>query len=171
MITRLPSYVVAEIPEPTRSEIQALRDSFSTPTALLPVEITLLGSSGTGPIPVGTSISFIQEQIDSLLSTVSSWEVSFSEIRIFPNTSIVYLAPTDRQPFDHCHKILRYSSLPTLPSKFSYNPHCTLRSGPATTLELASALERKFPQASFMIEMISVYSAHCDLVYQKSIKA
>ena len=46
--------IVAEIPDPVRSQVQALRDSLNTPTRKLPVEITLAGSSGVGPIPAGT---------------------------------------------------------------------------------------------------------------------
>lgn len=53
------SYIVAEIPDPVRSQIQALRDSLNTLTARLPVEITLAGSSGVGPIPIGTDLSLI----------------------------------------------------------------------------------------------------------------
>ena len=48
------SYIVAEIPEPVHSQIQGMRDSLNTLTSKLPVEITLAGSSGVGPIPVGT---------------------------------------------------------------------------------------------------------------------
>lgn len=54
------AYIVAEIPEPVRSQVQALRDSLNTLTAKLPVEITLAGSSGVGPIPVGTDLSLIK---------------------------------------------------------------------------------------------------------------
>jgi 2'-5' RNA ligase len=176
MTTRFPSYIVAEIPEPVRSGIQALRDSFPTPTALLPVEITLLGSSGIGPVPAGTPIGLIEDQIDSLFSTVAPWEVSFSGIRIFPHTSIAYLAPADRRPFDDLHGMLRDSCIPHSVSPFPYNPHCTVRSGNATPQELSRVLGHAFPTKSFMIDTISVYdlnleSIHCDLIYQKQLKA
>lgn len=175
MTTRFPSYVVAEIPEPIRSKIQALRELFSTSTAFLPVEITLLGSSGLGPIPVGTSIQLIEEQIDSLFSTVTPWVVSFSEIRVFPNTSIAYLAPRDRRPFDRLHEALRNSLLPYSTSPFPFNPHCTLRSGNATPEELTCVIGHAFPTASFTIDTISIYeldleSINCNLIYQKCLQ-
>lgn len=174
MITRLPSYVVAEIPEPVRSEIQALRKSFGTPTALLPVEVTLLGSSGAGPIPAGTPIQTIQKQIDLLFAHVTPWNVSFAGIRVFPNTAIAYLAPVDRDGFDRIHAILRDSSIPHTESTFPFTPHCSLRSGPATPGELSKVLQHSFPMEPFNIDTISIYefdetNFHCDLIYQKTL--
>ncbi len=176
MTTSLPSYVVAEIPEPIRSKIKALRESFGTPTALLPVEITLFGSSGVGPIPAGTPIQAIQEQIDLLFAPIAPWNVSFSEIRVFPNTAIAYLSPLDRSCFDRIHAILRGSSIPCTESAFPFNPHCTLRSGSATPEELSRILEHSFPVEPFMIDTISVYdfdssAVHCDLIYQRKLTA
>lgn len=51
---RRPAFVVLEIPSPISGVIQAIRDSSATSAARLPVEISVAGSSGVGPIPVGT---------------------------------------------------------------------------------------------------------------------
>ena len=174
MTTTLPSYVVAEIPDPVRSEIQALRDELGTPTARLPVEITLFGSSGVGPIPVGASVESIIHEIESVFSSVSPWEAAFDEVRVFPNTSIAYLAPVDRSPFDLIHNLLRDSALPRSSNQFPYNPHCTLRSGAATAGELSKILSRDFPTSSFLIDTISVYDLdvegiRCNLHCQKKL--
>src|SRR5882672_9763768 len=106
------SYIVAEIPEPVRSQVQAMRDSLKTLTAKLPVEITLAGSSGVGPIPVGTDLSLVQRHLDRTLSDISSFGARFSAIRVFPNTSIFFLEPFDRSPFDYLHNALRISGIP-----------------------------------------------------------
>jgi hypothetical protein len=79
------SSVVTEIPVPVCSQVQALRDSLNTLTAKLPVEITLAGSSGVGPIPVGTDLSLIKRHLDRILSNVSPFRARFSAIRTFPN--------------------------------------------------------------------------------------
>src|SRR6266571_2339928 len=99
-----PSYIVAEIPEPVRSQVQALPDLLNTPTAKLPVEITLASSSGVGPIPAGTDLSLIKRQLDRALSAMSPFRARFSAIRNFPNTSIFFLEPFDRSPFDCLHR-------------------------------------------------------------------
>src|SRR3954467_8869518 len=85
------AYIVAEIPEPVRSQVQALRDSLNTLTAKLPVEITLAGSSGVGPIPVGTDLSLIERHLDRTLSNISPCRARFSAIGRFPNTSTFFL--------------------------------------------------------------------------------
>src|ERR1700677_360348 len=177
MITRAPCFIVAEKPEPIRTEIQSLRDAFATPTAALPVEITLLGSSGVGPIPIGTPVALIQEQMQLLFSKVSPWKVAFSGIRIFPNTSIAYLAPFDRSRFDFLHNLCRDSALPSSPSRFPYNPHCTLRAGGALTPDqLSDILSHQFPKSIFEIDTISVYDLdinpfRCNLICQKQLRA
>src|SRR6267154_2960556 len=153
-----PSYIVAEIPEPVCSQVQALRDSLDTLTAKLPVEITLAGSSGVGPIPAGTDLSLIQRHLDRTLSDISPFRARFSAIRTFPNTSIFFLEPFDRSPFDRIHQELRISGIPFSGIRWPYNPHCTLRGGKAfsadAALELAS---RSFPQEEFWISTVSVY--------------
>ena len=174
MTTTLPSYIVAEIPEPIRSEIQNLRDSLGTLTARLPVEITLFGSSGVGPIPAGTSIESIVAEVNSIFSSIEPWEVRFDGVRVFANTSIAYLAPFDRFNFDRIHNILCDSPLPRSENEFAYNPHCTLRSGLATADELSKILDIDFPASSFTIDTISIYdfdaeAAHCDMVYSKKL--
>ena len=152
------SYIVAEIPEPVRSQVQALRDSLNTLTAKLPVDITLAGSSGVGPIPVGTDLSLINRHLDRTLSDILPFCARFSAIRTFPNTSIFYLEPFDRSPFDHIHQELRVSGIPFSEIQWPYNPHCTLRGGAPLSAEAASELlSRSFPKEEFWINTVSVY--------------
>jgi 2'-5' RNA ligase len=152
------SYIVAEIPEPVRSQIQAIRDSLNTLTAKLPVEITLAGSSGVGPIPIGTDLFVIQRHLERILPNLSPFRIRFSAIRTFPNTSIFYLEPLDRSPFDHLHRELRSSGIPFSECPWPYNPHCTLRGGKPLDAKAASALlARPFPQEEFQINTVSVY--------------
>jgi len=159
MTTSLPCYVVVDIPAPICTEIQHIRDLFATPTATLPVEMTLLGSSGPDPIPVGTEISFLQDQIEHVFGQVRPWTVSFSAVRVFPDTSIVYLAPSDRSPFDSVHCLLRASMLPVSASPFPYTPHCTLRAGSTLTPDqLSHLLAYPFPKAAFQIDSVSSYA-------------
>jgi len=171
------SYIVAEIPEPVRSQIQALRDSLNTLTAKLPVEITLAGSSGVGPIPVGTDLSVIQRHLERILPNISPFRTRFSAIRAFPNTSIFYLKPFDRSPFDHIHRELRGSGIPFSECPWPYNPHCTLRGGKPLDAEAASALlARSFPEEEFQINTVSVYhlddlTMDCKLLYQQTLGA
>jgi 2'-5' RNA ligase len=175
MTTSLPCYVVADIPAPICTEIQRIRDVFATPTATLPVEITLLGSSGLDPIPAGTEVSFLQDQVEQTFEQVRPWAVSFSATHAFPHTSIVYLSPSDRSPFDYIHSLLRASMLPVSASPFPYTPHCTLRAGSTLTPDqLAHLLAHPFPKDAFQIDSVSVYAydagnVTCELVCRKKL--
>ena len=171
------SYVVAEIPEPVRSQVQALRDSLNTLPAKLPVEITLAGSSGVGPIPVGTDLSLIEFHLDRTLSNVFPFRARFSAIHSFPDTSIFYLEPFDRSPFDHLHQELRISGIPFSEIRWPYNPHCTLCGGEPLSAHAALLLaSRSFPQEEFWINTVSVYqldatSLDCKLLCQRTLDA
>jgi 2'-5' RNA ligase len=171
------SFIVAEIPEPVRSQVQALRDSLKTLTAKLPVEITLAGSSGVGPIPAGTDLSLIKRHLDRILRDISPFRARFSAIRMFPNTSIFYLEPFDRSSFDQLHQELRISGIPFSGNRWPYNPHCTLRGGKPLSAKAASKLAaRSFPQEEFWINTVSVYqldatALDCKLLCQRTLGA
>jgi 2'-5' RNA ligase len=171
------SYIVAEIPEPVRSQVQALRDSLNAVPPKLPVEITLAGSSGVGPIPAGADLSLIQRHLDRTLSDISPFRARFSGIRAFPSTSLFYLEPFDRSPFDHLHQKLRISGIPFSEIRWPYNPHCTIRGGEPLSADAAFELaSRPFPQEEFWINTVSVYqldgaSLDCKLLYQRTLGA
>ncbi|HZM02405.1 MAG TPA: 2'-5' RNA ligase family protein [Candidatus Saccharimonadales bacterium] len=171
------SYIVAEIPEPVRSQVQALRDSLNTLTAKLPVEITLAGSSGVGPVPAGADLSLIERHLDRTLLDISPFRVRISAIRAFPNTAIFFLEPLDRSPFDHLHQKLRTSGIPFSEIQWPYNPHCTLRGGEPLSADAASELaSRSFPQEEFWINTVSVYQLNsatfdCKLLCQRTLGA
>lgn len=155
---RLPAFIVLEIPPPVRGVIQAIRDSLATLTARLPVEITVAGSSGIGPIPIGTDRSETEVRLHDVLAGLEPFRVRFQEVRRFPNTDIFYLAPQDRQPFDRIHEKLKASGIPFGPNPWPYNPHCTLRAGTMNTSASAEDIfGLSFPREDFVIDTLSVY--------------
>ena len=169
---RLPAYIVLEIPSPVRGVIQSLRDSLATPASRLPIEITVAGSSGVGPIPAGTGKDETESILRSVLANLKPFQVQFQEIRRFPNTNIFYLAPQERQPFDRIHGTLKASGLTFGPSPWPYNPHCTLRGGPMTGPASAEEiLSLSFPRQDFVIDTLSIYEFNpqtvtCHLSFQ-----
>jgi len=169
---RLPAYIVLEIPPPVSGVIQSVRDSLATPASRLPVEITVAGSSGTGPIPPGTGRNETEDALKSVLAALKPFRARFQEIRRFPNTNIFYLAPEERQPFDSIHETLKASGITFAPSPWPYNPHCTLRVGPMTDRASAEEiLNLSFPRRDFVIDTISIYefvpqAATCHLSFQ-----
>jgi 2'-5' RNA ligase len=168
----LPAYIVLEIPSPVRAAIQSIRDNLATPASRLPVEITVAGSSGIGPILIGTDKSEIEEKLKPVLIGVKPFRARFQEIRRFPNTNIFYLAPQDRLPFDRIHESLKAGGIKFGSNPWPYNPHCTLRGGPMADGPSAAEIFRlSFPKEDFVIDTLSIYefdprSVACYLSFQ-----
>jgi hypothetical protein len=161
-----------ELPSPVKEAIQLLRDSLLTLTSRLPVEITVAGSSGIGPIPIGTGKAETETSVKRVLSGFEPFRVRFQEILCFPNTSIYYLAPHNRDPFDRLHEAFKSSEISFGPSPWPYNPHCTLRDGPMTDRFSANdILNLSHPKQDFVIDTLSIYELNvqaltCHLSFQ-----
>lgn len=156
--TKHPAYIIADFPEPMQSMVSEIRHKYGNFNDSIPVEITLAGSSGVGPIPVGSDIGLIISEVDKVTSGLSSFELSFAGWNVFPNTTLAYLEPMDRAVFDELHHQFISTDIPFTESPFPYNPHCTISSG-FDKESLAKVLESPFPEAGFTIDTISV----CDL--------
>ena len=153
------AFVVADIPEPFRTKIQAIRDELKTVTAKFPVEITLAGSSGVGPIPEGVDMDLVRGEVDRVAKLTTAFTMEFAGIGHFPNTGIFFLAPKDRRPFDSLHAALAASKIPFAASPFPYNPHCTLRVGPVVEPSLSERIySLAVPRGEILLDTVSIYS-------------
>jgi 2'-5' RNA ligase len=153
------AFVVVDISDPHKTAIQAIRDRLQTVTAKLPVEITLAGSSGVGPIPEGTDIGLIRDEIDRVAGLATAFRMEFGGIGHFPDTGVFFLSPKDRKPFDSLHALLATSKIPFGRSPFPYNPHCTLRVGPKVEPGISERIYSvAVPRGELMIDSISVYA-------------
>jgi 2'-5' RNA ligase len=153
------AFVVADIPESHRGRIQTIRSQLGTVTAKLPVEITLAGSSGVGPIPEGTDIGLIREQVDHIARLTPAFRMEFAEIGCFPKTGIFYIRPKDRKPFDALHALLAASKIPFAESPFPYTPHCTLLLGPEVSQSVSDRINSiPVPRGEMLFDSISVYT-------------
>jgi 2'-5' RNA ligase len=153
------AFVVVDIPAPYKKGIQVIRERLKTVTSKLPVEITVAGSSGVGPIPEGTDIEVIRGEVERVAKLTAAFKMEFGEINHFPDTGVFFIAPKDRRPFDALHASLASSKIPFANSPFPYNPHCTLRVGPKVE---QSVCERIYsipvPSGEMMLDSISVYA-------------
>jgi len=158
-LTSHKAFVVADIPYPCRAMIQSLRDQLKTVTAKFPVEITLAGSSGVGPIPEGTDIKLIQDEIERIGRLTPAFKMEFGEISHFPETGVFYVPPKDRRPFAAIHASLASSKIPFAKSPFPYNPHCTLRVGLKVEQSLSEFIHSlAVPRGEILLDSISVYA-------------
>ena len=169
-----PAYITVDIPEPINSTVKKLRRRYGNVHEQIPVEITIAGSSGVGPIPIGTSLELICSEVDKISQELHSFEMSFGRMTKFPNTTLSYLEPSDRSLFDQWHELFTSSEIPFSENTFPYNPHCTIRR--FTTTEDYEAAERNpFPDEVFRVNTLSVYDLSvdalgCDLLHRLELK-
>jgi len=153
------AFVVVDVPEPYRTHIQLIRDQLKTVTAKLPVEITLAGSSGVGPIPEGTELGLIRDEVERVGRLARAFRMEFAGVGDFPGTGIFFLRPKERHPFDSLHAALASSRIPFIRSPFPYCPHCTLRVGPEVDPNVAERIRAiPVPSGEMRLDSLSVYA-------------
>lgn len=153
------AFVVVDIPDPCRARIQAIRDQLETVTAKLPVEITLAGSSGVGPIPKGTDLGLICTEVERIARSTPTFQIEFAAVSHFPDTGIFFIPPKDRRPFDSLHASFAASKIPFARSPFPFYPHCTLRVGPKVEPSVVEHIySLPVPPGEIILDSISVYT-------------
>ena len=92
----------------------------------LPPHITLVGSSGMGPIPMRTPVEVLREKLEPITNTTAPIELCFGAPTRFMQTNIVVLPLDPHGPLRTLHERIKQSGLPYEPPRFAFTPHCTL---------------------------------------------
>lgn len=152
-----PVYVVLELDEPVASHVLALRrachDAFR---ASLPAEITLAGTGGVGPLEEGQAIEDIDDALQDIAARTPVLRGAFGSMRRFPNTDVFVLTVRDEAPFHALHSEVTRSSLRFKPSRFPFQPHCTISSNAVTHEEAQRRLQWTLPEP-FSLSTLALY--------------
>jgi 2'-5' RNA ligase len=152
-----PAFVVAELPGAVAEWVREMRGRFEPGIAHLPAEITLAGSSGVGPIAPGQSVDSVQRMLAKALAGRLPFKARFTGIGNFPGTEIFFAAP-EPGPFNSLHAAVVASGIAFGPSRFSYNPHCSLKGFTPLKPGQREAIESvAVPSEPFTISTVSVY--------------
>lgn len=152
------TYIVLELPEPIASMIHKIRleqgDEFQ---ASMPEEITIVGSSGVGPIAKDQDPDELFKAIDEIAASTSPITVSFDKAHRFPGTDIVVMKLKDDTLVRSLHQRFIDSGVKFQNSDFPYQPHCTIRSkSPLTDQEMEELSKLKI-EGNFTLQTLSVY--------------
>ena len=157
METKHNAYVVLELPELFAGRITAFRKRYDPDGARLPAHITLLGSSGVGPIQPGTTVRKIENELKKKLASIEPIRFQFQEICCFPETCIYWLRPNREEVFARYHRVLSTMDVNCLDSPHPYRPHCTLSTREKLEVEIKAKIEREdFPREEILLETLSV---------------
>ncbi len=123
----------------------------------LPPHITLIGSSGSGPVPPDTPLSELRARILPVAESTTPFQLKFGPPERFVMREIVSLRLEPHGPLRELHEKLRNCGLRFLPAKYPFTPHCTLSLFPTLTTEKVKAMLRIREPEPFTVHTLCVY--------------
>ena len=129
-------FVIAELDGAIGDRIHALQERYDPKLAAeSPPHVTLIGSSGAGPIPVGTSVELLKKAIEPVAAATPPLALRFGSPMRFLQREIVVLPLDPHGPLRALHQKLKDSGIPFAPARWPFTPHCTLSFYPTLTQE------------------------------------
>jgi 2'-5' RNA ligase len=120
-------FVIAELDGPMAERVLELQQRFDPKLAAqLPPHVTLIGSSGAGPIAPGTSMDDLRAALGPIAASTPPLTLPVSQPTRFMQTDIVVLPLDPHGPLRVLHDRVRGSGLRFGQAKFTFTPHVTL---------------------------------------------
>jgi len=134
-------FVVAELSEPVREKIlEVQRWADPRLAAGTPPHVTMVGSSGVGPLPLGTSVALLREKIEPITRETAPITMRFERPHRFMQTDIIVLPLDPHGPLRELHERVASTGLPFERARFQFSPHATLSFYPRMTPEILKRL-------------------------------
>jgi 2'-5' RNA ligase len=123
--------VIAELTGTIADRIHAVQEQFDPRMAAeLPPHITLIGSSGMGPISVRTPPDALRDALLPAAQTIAPMTLTFDAPLRFMQSNVVVLPTDPNSPVRALHEALadgiRRAGIITERARFTFTPHCTL---------------------------------------------
>lgn len=152
-------FVVAELSEPVREKIlEVQRWADPRLAAGTPPHVTLVGSSGVGPLPLGTSVALLREKIEPITRETAPITMKFERPHRFMQTDIIVLPLDPHGPLRELHERVAGTGLPFERARFQFSPHATLSFYPRMTPEMLKRLLALRFQDDVVITGLQFYS-------------
>ncbi len=154
------SYIVLDVPSPFAERVLSIRQHYGSWRIALPVEITIVGSSGIGVLRYEENeVDEVFKMINDVAEQVSPIVTHFTSVARFPNTSIFNYAQQNPEPFVQLQDAIISTGLKFDTSPFSFTPHCTIADFTNPTEELVQeVMSLPVPQANIVLDTLSVYA-------------
>lgn len=94
--------------------------------AFAPPHVTLIGSSGAGPIAAGTPRDQLRREMERIARATPPMELHFGSPVRFMQTNTTVLPLDPHGPLRALHEAIKSSGLPMGPSRHAFTPHATL---------------------------------------------
>ena len=150
-------FVVAELEGPLAKRIEKIqREHDPRLIALWPPHVTLLGSSGVGPIVSSTPVDDLRRAFEPIASETSPLTLQFGPPYRFPDRDIVVLPLDPHGPLRALHERLKSSGVRTHAARYPFTPHCTLTMYPPLSREREKRLTALRFEDAFVIDRLRV---------------
>jgi 2'-5' RNA ligase len=129
-------FVIAELDGAIGERVHALQRRYDPKLAAeSPPHVTMIGSSGAGPIPVETPVDLLRKCIEPVAAETAPLTLRFGSPMRFLQREIVVLPLDPHGPLRTLHQRLKDSGIPFAPARWPFTPHCTLSFYPTLTQE------------------------------------
>jgi 2'-5' RNA ligase len=122
--------------------------------------VTLIGSSGAGPIPVDTPVARLRTAIEPVASATPPLTLRFGRPMRFLQREIVVLPLDPHGPLRALHQRLRESGIPYAQARWPFTPHCTLSFYPTLAQESLRPLLALRETDPWTLRTLRVYHTH-----------
>jgi 2'-5' RNA ligase len=151
-------FVIAELDGAIGERIHAIQERFDPKLAAeSPPHVTLIGSSGAGPIPVETSIELLRSAIEPVAAATPPLTLRFGLPMRFLQREIVVLPLDPHGPLRALYQRLKESGIPYAPARWPFTPHCTLSFYPTLTQETLKPLLALRESGIWTLRTLRVY--------------
>ena len=123
----------------------------------LPPHVTLIGSSGAGPIRADTPIDALRAAILPVVAATPPLTLRFGLPERFVQRDIVVLPLDPHGPLRSLHERLARAGLSCEPARYPFTPHCTLNLYATLTPDRLAKLLRIRESEPFTVERLHVY--------------
>jgi 2'-5' RNA ligase len=139
-------FVVADLSGTLAERVTAIqREHDPRLISLWPPHVTLIGSSGSGPILSDTPVDELRRALTPIVSSTPALTLAFDPPYRFPDRDIVVLPLDPHGPLRELHERMKKSGLRMHSARYPFTPHCTLTMYPP----LSRARERQLTALRF----------------------
>lgn len=150
-------FVIAELGGALASWVAAIQKAQDARLASLwPPHITLIGSSGAGPILADTPLAELRAALGAVAERTAPITVKFQSPQRFPGRDIVVLPLDPHGPLRALHEAMKSSGIRTHQARYPFTPHCTLTMYPPLEREREQRLLALRFEEPFVIDRLRV---------------
>lgn len=151
-------FILGEFTGPVADRIHAISSRYDPKMAnSRRPHVTLVGSSGLGPIDPKTSVEELREKLAPIAAETAPIELVFQPPHRFLQTDIVVLPFDPHGPIRHLHDRIGRSGLFFGRARFNFAPHVTLTLYRTLTRENLNELMQVRINESVLLDRLQVY--------------